>query len=91
MRNYLNIIFLIFFNVFNVHFSIFNTESLVKMSNSHRFLGSLLCSHLVGPALIILFDCFIDAFEKIITRVRNFFYNHWIWKFPFLVFIFKIY
>ena len=34
MRSYLNIIPFVFY-VFNVHFSIFHTESLVKMSNSH--------------------------------------------------------
>ena len=28
------------------------------------FQGTLLCSHLVGSASIILFDCFLDVLEK---------------------------
>ena len=34
------------------------------MSNSSDFQGSLLCSHLVGSASIILFDCFLGVLEK---------------------------
>ena len=49
--------------LFNDLFSILQTESFAKMSNSPRFQGSLLCSHLVGSALFILFDCFLGVLE----------------------------
>ena len=45
----------------------------LKCRTHSDFQGSLLCSHLVGPASIILFDYFIDAFEKDYFESENFF------------------
>ena len=67
MKSYLNIIPFIF-TLINALFSIFHTESLVKMLNYSDFQGSLLCNHPVDSVSIILFDCFLGVFEKRLLR-----------------------
>ena len=90
--------FFYFLSFFNALFSIFHTESLVKMSNSLWFsrIFTLQSSSWFCFIFIVFLRC---TWKKITTRMRILFYNHWIWKFskfqffsfPFLNFIdFKI-
>ena len=98
MRSYLNIIPFIFYAFFNAHFSIFHTESLVKMSNSLWF-SRIFTLQSFRWFCFKFFDFSLGVLEKRLQREWEFFYNHWIWKFskfqffsfPFLKFIdFKI-
>ena len=74
MKSYLNIIPFIF----NVHFWIFHTESLVKMSNSLWFSRIFTLQSSSWFCFNYSFDYFIDAFEKDYFESEKFFYNHWI-------------
>ena len=98
MRSYLNIIPFIFLFFFNVHFSIFHTESLVKMSNSLWF-SRIFTLQSFRWFCFNFFDCFLGVLVKRLLREWDIFYSHWIWKFskfqffsfPFFKFInFKI-
>ena len=49
---------------------------LLKYRIHSDFQGSLLCSHLVGSALFILFDCFIGVLKKENYEGDKIIYNH---------------
>ena len=59
--------------MFTSQYSILNLE--LKCRIHFDFQGSLFCSHLVGPVSIILFDYFIDAFEKYYFESEKFFFK----------------
>ena len=65
MRNYLNIISFIFLHFCNVHFLIFHTESLVKMSNSFLF-SRIFTLQSSSWFCFIFIDCFLSVLEKIL-------------------------
>ena len=94
------ILFLLFFTLFNVHFSIFHTESLVKMSNSLWF-SRIFTLQSSSWFCFIFIDCFLGVLEKkrflreweiyFITIGFENFQNFNFSVFPFLKFIdFKI-
>ena len=99
MRSYLNIISFIFLRFCNVHFSIFHTESLVKMSNSLWF-SRIFTLQSSSWFCFIFIDCFLGVLEKKLLREWEIYFitigfenfqNFNFSVFPFLKFIdFKI-
>ena len=67
--------------LFNVLFSIFNTEYLVKIRIHPNFQGSLVCSRLVGSVSFLLFDSFLGVLEKITMSAIRSFRTIKFWKF----------
>ena len=72
MRSYLNIIPFIF-TLYNAHFSIFHTESLVKMSNSLWF-SRIFTLQSFSWFCFNFFDCFLGVLDKRLLREWEIFF-----------------